>query len=140
MHSMKSLDLTSMFSRLAQSKLAHKVADELGGEAAQANLLIEAGYAGQPDGIATRIALEIEKALPLNLSQSALQIYGRHFNGTEVMAASRREAEDMLSSFPAQMPQPSSQLSLTPRGNPRQMALDQRHPEPQAGPGLAAHR
>ena len=103
-----------MLDRLAKSKWAAKVANELGGNEAQTQLLVECGYAGQPDGLATRVAVELERALPLALDMASLQTYGSLFDGIEVMTRARREADDLLPAFPDKNPPPSSQMELTP--------------------------
>jgi hypothetical protein len=111
---MRKPDIKSMLERLGQSKLAAKVAQELGGNEAQAGLLVECGYANQPDGLATRVAVELERALPLAVDSASLQSYGGLFDGLEVMARTRREADDLLPAFPEQGAPPASQLELSP--------------------------
>jgi hypothetical protein len=111
---MKTPDFKSVLNRFSQSKMVAQVAEELGGLEAQNALLVEAGYAGQPEGIATRLAVELEHGLPLVLKQAALQSFDSHFSGTETMADSRREAEELPNAFPSEEPVPSSQISLSP--------------------------
>ena len=103
-----------MLEKLTKSKWAAKLANQLGGNEAQTQLLVECGYAGQPDGLATRVAVELERALPLALDRASLQAFGSHFDGIELMARVRREADDLLPAFPDQAALPSSQMQLTP--------------------------
>ena len=111
---MKTVDLKSMLDRLTKSRWAAKLADDLGGNEAQTQLLVDCGYAGQTEGLATRIAAELERALPLALDSTSLQAFGKCFDGLEMMARVRREADDLLPAFPDQTAPPSSQMRLTP--------------------------
>lgn len=103
-----------LWSRLGRSRLAARVAEDLGGDKAQAELLRLTGYAGQPEGLAVRVAADLAARLPLRLTPDALRAFGRFFPGPELMEAARREAEAGLAEPGGQAITPASQLRLTP--------------------------
>jgi hypothetical protein len=110
---MKSLNIKNVFQRVTGSRTAEQVAEALGGEEARQALLTQAGYQGQPGGLAARLMVEISRALPLALDPASLRGFGSQLNGAEIMALTRAEA---LSNYPRVKgdPQPASQVFLTP--------------------------
>jgi hypothetical protein len=110
---MKGLNLKSVWERIAGSRMAGQVAETLAGAEAREALLSQAGYQGQPAGLAARLMVEVSRALPLALDAASLRGFGSELPGAQVMALARAEA---LSRYPAMKgaPQPASQISLTP--------------------------
>ena len=110
---MNNLEAKGLLWRLAGSKTAAQVSQELGGAKALAALLKQTGYAGQAQGLAARVAAELERGLPLLLGPEQRRAFARFFDGPELMDQARREASQRLSP-PPQGPLPSSQISLSP--------------------------
>ncbi len=110
---MKGLSINGVWARLARSRMASRVAESLGGKEAQEALLAQAGYPGQPAGLAARLMVEVGRALPLALDAASLRGFGAVLAGEEVMAAARAEA---LSRYPGGKgpPLPASQVRLSP--------------------------
>ena len=103
-----------LFSRMIKPGAASKVAEELGGAKALEALLIQAGYAGKPKGLAKRFATELKKALPLCLDQATVRAFGSQFKGAKVMAAARQEAAALPSPDQAPDLRPASQIIPEP--------------------------
>ena len=95
-----------LLSRMVQPGAASKVARELGGAKALEDLLVQAGYAGNYQGLAKRLLTELKTALPLCLDPATVRAFGSHFEGPKIMAAARREA--------AAMPAPDQEPDLRP--------------------------
>lgn len=110
---MKGLNIKNVIQRMTGSRTAGSVAETLGGVEARQALLSQAGYQGQPGGMAARLMVEISRALPLALDAASLRGFGSQLNGAEIMALTRAEA---LSNYPRLKgePLPASQISLTP--------------------------
>ncbi|MFH1035834.1 MAG: heparinase II/III family protein [Pseudomonadota bacterium] len=110
---MNNLEDKGLLWRLAGSKTAARVSRELGGAKAQAALLKRTGYAGQPQGLAARLAAEVERGLPLLLGPEQRRAFARFFDGPLVMEQARREAGQRLASPPGG-PLPASQVQQNP--------------------------
>ncbi len=89
---MKRLGPQDIWSRLARSRLAGRVVEDLSGERARQELLIQAGYAGQVRGLARRLFSGLERVLPLACGPAEVRAFGRHFPGPRVMDQARVEA------------------------------------------------
>lgn len=114
---MEKPDIKGLWSRLGRSRLAARVAEDLGGDKAQAELLRLAGYSRQPQGLASRMAADLVALLPLRLTPESLRAFGRGFPGPALLEAARREAEADLAGPAgpgAKSPLPASQLRLSP--------------------------
>ena len=92
MRGMKRLGPQDIWSRLARSRLAGRVVEDLAGERAQKELLVQAGYAGQAEGLGRRLFAELEGTLQLACGPAEIRSFGRHFSGKEVMDQARVEA------------------------------------------------
>lgn len=98
-----------------------------------AALLKQTGYAGKPEGMATRVAAELERGLPLRLGPEEHRAFARFFDGPVLMEQARREAGLRLNVPPKGSP-PASQVFLKPRGADVLLALDQRPALSASGP------
>lgn len=114
MQPMEKPDIKGLWSRLGRSRLAARVAEDLGGEKAQAEVLRLTGYAGQPQGLASRLAADLAALLPLRVAPDTLRAFGRFFPGPELLEAARREAEAGLAGPGRDGAAPASQLRLAP--------------------------
>lgn len=103
----------SMLQRLMGSQTAAQVAQELGGGRALTDLLKQTGYAGQPQGLAARLANELERGLPLRLEPQVRRAFSRFFDGPAVMEQARQEAAQGPLR-PVQEGLPASQVRLSP--------------------------
>ncbi len=89
---MKRLGPQDIWSRLARTRLAGRVVEDLAGEGARRELLVQAGYAGQAEGLARRLFSGLERVLPLACGPVEVRAFGRHFSGPQVMDQARVEA------------------------------------------------
>lgn len=107
------VNIKNVWQRISSSRMTGQVTETLGGAEAREALLSQAGYQGQPGGLAARLMVEVSRALPLALDAATVRGFGSQLNGAEIMAFARAEA---LSNYPRLKgaPQPASQVSLTP--------------------------
>ncbi|MFH2114007.1 MAG: hypothetical protein ABIJ86_05825, partial [Spirochaetota bacterium] len=107
------MNLKSVWERLARSRMSGQVAESLGGTEAREALMSQAGYQGQPGGLAARLMVEVARALPLALDPASQRGFGAVLPGAELMALIRAEAHSRYRA-PKGGPQPASQINLSP--------------------------
>lgn len=110
---MNNLEHKGLLWRLAGAKTAAQVSRELGGAKALENLLRQTGYAGQPQGLANRLAGELERGLPLRLGPAERRALARFCDAPALMEQARQEAPRRLLPPPEGLV-PSSQVRLSP--------------------------
>ncbi len=112
---MEKPELHGLWARLGRSRLAARVAEDLGGEKARAEILRVVGYGGQPLGLAARLAADLHAHLPLCTGPAEQRAFGTLFPGPQLLEAARCEAEAALPQGPAQAQlaaMPASQVRL----------------------------
>lgn len=110
---MNNLEPKRLLWRLGGAKTAAQVSRELGGAKALESMLKQTGYAGQPQGLASRLAGELERGLPLKLGPAERRALARFCDAPALMDLARQEAARRLPP-PSVEPLPASQLRLSP--------------------------
>lgn len=102
-----------LWERLGAKRTIEQVVGSLSGPKARAELLKEAGYPGRAPGLAMRLGVELERALPLATDPATLALFGRHFGQVSILAAARAESRLGYPADPGGVP--ASQVRLSPR-------------------------